>query len=204
MTPLTDDALAGWPALVGLMRTVDVTGQSGEGMVASGVQWPDGRTTLRWIGHRPPPGFGHTVHQVMTYPSADAALAVHGHGGLTTLVRRTWQQPQPELGLRLFAFLGRCGYHDDDREAVTWWGVTWGEHATDAVIWRRAVGRPSKVVHWPDGWAVAFGEEHRDNSARVRAMAWLPDEAQRVAATSARLVVRAHLDGNGAVGAATG
>ena len=38
----------GEPRLFCLIRTDDVSGVSGTGRVADGVQWPDGTVTFRW------------------------------------------------------------------------------------------------------------------------------------------------------------
>lgn len=60
-----------------LIRTQDVTGVSGTGLVAEGVQFSDGVAVVRWcVGdHR----------STVVWESVDAALAVHGHGGNTVL-----------------------------------------------------------------------------------------------------------------------
>lgn len=59
-----------------LCRTKDVTGVSGTGHVAEVVQFPDGVTVVRWCGDRP---------STVIWDSIDAAMAVHGHGGATTI-----------------------------------------------------------------------------------------------------------------------
>ncbi|MFI1287434.1 hypothetical protein ACH4VM_02800 [Streptomyces sp. NPDC020792] len=71
------------PRVFHLQRDHDVSGVSGTGRVADGVQWPDGTVTLRWIGDRP-----STVH----WDRLDDALAIHGHGGATRIV---WADEQP-------------------------------------------------------------------------------------------------------------
>ncbi|TCC22217.1 hypothetical protein E0H58_23865 [Kribbella speibonae] len=60
-----------------LRRTVDVTGVSGTGDVAEGVEWSDGTVALRWRGK-----WATTV--VWDY-GLDALLAVHGHNGSTVV-----------------------------------------------------------------------------------------------------------------------
>lgn len=60
-----------------LHRDRDASGVSGTGVVADGVEWPDGSVSIRWRGERPSVVFWATV--------ADAE-AVHGHGGLTRFV----------------------------------------------------------------------------------------------------------------------
>lgn len=64
-----------------LQRDHDVTGASGIGRVADGVQWPDGTATLRWRGDR-----ASTVH----WDRIEDAEAIHGHGGHTRIV---WDDP---------------------------------------------------------------------------------------------------------------
>jgi hypothetical protein len=63
-----------FPRLFGLNRGEDVTGVSGTGTVAHGVQFPDGTVVLRWAGE-----FASTV----VWESLDAAMHVHGHDGRT-------------------------------------------------------------------------------------------------------------------------
>lgn len=92
--PLTDDGVAApgeAPALATeavppgpvvtprpflLFRITDVTGLSGQGVVAWGTQWPDGTVALRWCTSNP-----SSVH----WDSLDALIAVHGHGGATVV-----------------------------------------------------------------------------------------------------------------------
>jgi hypothetical protein len=60
-----------------LIRSHDVTGVSGTGVIADGVQFTDGTVTLRWRGD---------TASTITYASADDALKVHGHGGHTRIM----------------------------------------------------------------------------------------------------------------------
>jgi hypothetical protein len=57
-----------------LVRRRDVTGVSGTGVVAGGVQWPDGTVVVHW--------YGEHASTVVWECLADA-VAVHGHDGLT-------------------------------------------------------------------------------------------------------------------------
>lgn len=60
-----------------LVRDVDVTGVSGEGVVVWGVSWPDGHVSYRWNT------------DTATTSSADCiddVIAIHGHNGATKLV----------------------------------------------------------------------------------------------------------------------
>ena len=59
-----------------LMRVKDVSGVSGTGRVASGIEFEDGQTVLSWLGQ---------FHSLEIHPSAEQLLAIHGHGGATTI-----------------------------------------------------------------------------------------------------------------------
>ncbi len=62
-----------------LHRDQDITGISGTGVVAEGVEFSDGTVSIRWLSGE----FHSTVHwdQGMT-----AVKAIHGHGGATRVV----------------------------------------------------------------------------------------------------------------------
>ncbi|MEU8224929.1 hypothetical protein [Kribbella sp. NPDC048915] len=60
-----------------LVRHRDVSGVSGTGVVAEGIEWSDGTVALRWGGHYPTT----TVWQ----DGISALLAVHGHNGATVI-----------------------------------------------------------------------------------------------------------------------
>ena len=64
------------PRTFDLVRFHDVSGVSGEGIVAQGVQFPDGQVALQW----PKPG-----RAVAVWDSVDALLSIHGHNGLTVV-----------------------------------------------------------------------------------------------------------------------
>lgn len=57
-----------------LVRHRDLSGVSGTGVVAEGVEFTDGSVALRWRGKYP---------ATAVWASVDAALAVHGHEGAT-------------------------------------------------------------------------------------------------------------------------
>ena len=68
-----------------LHRCEDETGVSGTGVVAWGVQWPDGSVSLRWIGATP---------SFINYEGVDGSAVrqaihhvqrVHGHNGKTVV-----------------------------------------------------------------------------------------------------------------------
>ncbi|RBO78309.1 hypothetical protein [Nocardia puris] len=72
-----------------LQRDTDVTGFSGTGIVADGVEFPDGTAVLRWRGEHA---------STVVWPSVDTALAVHGHDGATRLVWTDETQVEPMPG----------------------------------------------------------------------------------------------------------
>lgn len=57
-----------------LVRAEDVSGVSGTGVVAEGVEFTDGTVVMRWL-RRP--------YSVAFYASIRDVMAVHGHGGKT-------------------------------------------------------------------------------------------------------------------------
>lgn len=57
-----------------LIRRHDVTGVSGEGHVADGVQWPDGTCALRWRTQ---------VATHALYDDIAHVTEIHGHDGAT-------------------------------------------------------------------------------------------------------------------------
>ncbi|WP_206051011.1 hypothetical protein [Nocardioides speluncae] len=61
-----------------LDRVIDVSGVSGVGLIAEGVEWSDGTASMRWTGeHR----------SITLWPGGVPVLeAVHGHGGATKVV----------------------------------------------------------------------------------------------------------------------
>ena len=58
-----------------LNRKVDPTGISGLGLVAQGIEFPDGQCVLFW------PNYG----TIGVYPQMSALIAVHGHEGATVV-----------------------------------------------------------------------------------------------------------------------
>jgi hypothetical protein len=67
-----------------LVRRVDVTGISGTGVVAEGVQFSDGTTVLRWLtaGTARPDVVRPTT---VVHEDVGSVLALHGHGGSSTI-----------------------------------------------------------------------------------------------------------------------
>lgn len=65
------------PRCFHLIRHRDVSGISGTGVVAEGVEWSDGTVALHWGGRYP---------TTTVWPDGiDALLSVHGHNGATTI-----------------------------------------------------------------------------------------------------------------------
>lgn len=63
-----------------LHRESDVTGVSGTGVVAEGVQFSDGSVALHWaVGER-------ENRSTVVYASIEAVEAVHGHAGATKII----------------------------------------------------------------------------------------------------------------------
>lgn len=60
-----------------LERDEDVTGISGVGTVAYGVQFPDGTIVLRW---------DTKVRSTVFYDSIEDVITITGHGGRTRVV----------------------------------------------------------------------------------------------------------------------
>jgi len=60
-----------------LVRDEDVTGVSGTGVVAQGVEFHDGTVVLRWLGPNP---------TTVVHERIESVQAVHGHGGKTRIV----------------------------------------------------------------------------------------------------------------------
>lgn len=60
-----------------LRRLRDVTGVSGEGVVAQGLEFPDGTAVVRWIVG--------PYNSTVLWASVSEAVQVHGHDGNTVL-----------------------------------------------------------------------------------------------------------------------
>lgn len=63
-----------------LVREHDVSGVSGTGRVAEGVQFSDGTCVMRWLSD---------IASTAIYASAEMLETIHGHGGATRLVFRS-------------------------------------------------------------------------------------------------------------------
>jgi hypothetical protein len=59
-----------------LIRTKDVSGVSGVGLIAEGILFSSGKVVLGWLGEH------HTIEQL---DSVQEVIDIHGHGGLTRI-----------------------------------------------------------------------------------------------------------------------
>ena len=69
-----------------MVRTEDVSGLSGTGVVAEGCEFTSGYCALTWLS---------PLGTYTWYPSAKALIEVHGHGGRTKII---WLDAEPGLG----------------------------------------------------------------------------------------------------------
>jgi len=60
-----------------LEREQDMSGVSGTGRVAVGVEFSDGQCVLKWLTH---------VNSLAVYPNVEALMKIHGHDGATRMV----------------------------------------------------------------------------------------------------------------------
>ena len=67
-----------------LRRDEDLSGVSGTGVVAQGVEFTDGTVALRWMG---------SLRSTVIYASLEDLIAIHGHGGRTRVVWLGEEQP---------------------------------------------------------------------------------------------------------------
>jgi hypothetical protein len=74
-----------------LVRDTDVSGVSGIGIVANGIQWPDGQAAIHWTGSAFPTTTPHPA-------GMESVTAVHGHGGATRVVWQPEAMPRPLYG----------------------------------------------------------------------------------------------------------
>lgn len=81
-----------------LNRLVDVSGVSGTGIIAEGVEFSDGRCCLRFLTNG-----GSTA----LYDTIDQLMRIHGHGGSTKL---KWLSPGSWS--REYLLTGEEGHHE--------------------------------------------------------------------------------------------
>ena len=60
-----------------LERSEDLSGVSGTGRVAEGVEFADGQCVLSWLTQ---------LHSIAVYPRIEDLIAIHGHEGKTRIV----------------------------------------------------------------------------------------------------------------------
>ena len=77
-----------------VIRDTDVTGISGTGVVAEGVEFSDGTVALRWldIDHEHPNYVRGVRPTTVMHESIASVEALHGHGGATRIVWPTAPQ----------------------------------------------------------------------------------------------------------------
>lgn len=68
----------GSPKRFFLAREMDVSGVSGTGIVAEGVEFSNGKVVMCWLTN--------DVHSIVIHDSIEALLSVHGHNGSTEVV----------------------------------------------------------------------------------------------------------------------
>lgn len=111
-----------------LVRDVDVTGVTGTGIVADGVQWPDGTATVRWRSDR-----ASTVH----WDRITDAEAIHGHGGAT---RIAWIDPEP---IDWYNADMSCPHCPDGHTPPTGGSQPWGAFVSSH---RDSDGQPTEII----------------------------------------------------------
>lgn len=60
-----------------LKRNEDVSGVSGLGIVAVGVEFSNGQIVIQWNGNHP---------SIEIHPNLESLLFIHGHGGKTEVI----------------------------------------------------------------------------------------------------------------------
>jgi hypothetical protein len=80
-----------------LIRFRDISGVSGAGVVAEGVQFSDGRVVMRWITN--------SVHSIVIHENIRDVEHIHGHNGATQIrwIDEGWQCPESEDYLKRLA-----------------------------------------------------------------------------------------------------
>lgn len=76
MTVFSSDWTKRAPRRFDLIRVDDETGVSGTGRVATGVRWPDGTATMRWLSDTPTTTVYNCIEDVST---------IHSHSGSTVV-----------------------------------------------------------------------------------------------------------------------
>lgn len=66
-----------------LYRKHDVSGVSGTGVVAEGIEFSDGTVAMRWLVPEDSKGAGNPTSVVFHDNGIDSVRAIHGHDGNT-------------------------------------------------------------------------------------------------------------------------
>lgn len=155
-----------------LHRYEDVSGVTGEGDVAWGVEWPDGAVALRWPGEHP---------STAVWPEIRDAEAIHGHGGKTVVMYKdsdqlvAWYERICKFLVAEWRRPITCGPHPDMPGRIritydhysdfTFW-IALLDGSTDVVVHDEVDGMPQRRWTSPDGlvWLVFNGEPESTNS----------------------------------------
>lgn len=156
-----------------LQRDRDVTGVSGPGPVADGVQWPDGSVAMRWR-ERP---------STSVWESLDLMLSVHGHHGATRVV---WADDQPAPVDRAAAYREVADRLATDAQQGNKEGFT--------RIYRRSAA--TQVRQWADEFAPEHAAPATTCNAQYdgRSEEW---DAMRLCIRAGHHVGRDHVDEHG-------
>lgn len=166
--------MTAWPQPVGVWRA-----GAAPGVIATGVVWPSGRTTLRACVEVP----GGLAGQVATWDHiCDVQATCDADPAMTLRVADPLHAPDEDLGVRLLALV-----HTVPHDCVWWWGVQWTDcaHAVTCRADAHPRAAAAAVTSWPGG----ADQARCDLSADVLGtldLAWLPDHAVRVAAAVRR------------------
>ncbi|CAM3837485.1 hypothetical protein NOGI109294_15405 [Nocardiopsis gilva] len=118
-----------------LVRDHDVTGVSGTGVVALGVQWPDGAVVVRWLT---------ATSSTAIYDSAADVEAIHGHGGHTHI---QWTDPEPVKWANAAV---DCPHCPDGHTPPTGGSQPWGAFLSSH---RDGDGQPTDIIVCRSGGA---------------------------------------------------
>ncbi|NML55331.1 hypothetical protein HHL19_16295 [Streptomyces sp. R302] len=94
-----------------LVRDVDVSGVSGTGIVANGIEFPDGHAAIHWTGSRWPTTTPHSCMESVT--------DIHSHEGATRVVWEPTAIPQAEYSSVWPELIGWVQAAQEDGEQIT-------------------------------------------------------------------------------------
>ncbi|MEW2250432.1 hypothetical protein AB0907_24200 [Streptomyces sp. NPDC006975] len=176
------------PRLFVLQRDRDVTGVSGPGPVADGVQFQDGTVVIRWRA-RP---------SVAVWNDLELMLSVHGHDGATRVIWADEQaQARSEVAtdiVEAFDVPGWAGDPQTEREVLR-------RQLTRALTTEHLRRAERKIVDSPEGHCSGFADvvmpfvngllRQRDRSRRAAGRAYQLADRWEAAHGAARFLVRA-------------